>query len=943
MSLRSVLGRCSHRSLVHLVLALYSISIWAADPIVHQPSDATIAIGTPLNLTVVWAELPSSGLWYKNGEPLPAASDPTRYYRSQTTADDAADYFVVGYIGGIHVTSAVARVTIVPALFWVGPFDKTNEEGYWEQLEAHVLAPPNTTLQWFFNSNPVPNATNQTLTFDAVRFEDAGPYFLVATNSFGAATSQVATLTVLPYTPKFTVQSYYGTTVRPGADVMLEVVPERQFPTNARVRWLHDGQTLRTQSGRVLYLPPARPGMRGEYSAIVSNAGGSYTSTSISLQVESGPPVLNVVVGQNNLVEGEIAELRAGPVDGSPVQYQWFRDFQPIKGATRSSLLLKGATMADAGYYAVKAMNVYGATNVGQAVAVRPAMNLDRWAWRHPYPQGSHLRSITWGGGRYVAVGTAANIVVSEDGENWTSVVLPTGETFHTVAYGNGRFVAAGYQLVVTSKNGLDWQLGRVPDSDYIQRVTFGGGRFIATGYNAKLYTSKDGMKWTAHPFPGSYPQVCWGEGRFVAASHNWWTGEKQFHFSPNASRWNPSVLRNSIPAGYSYEFVGIKHPGDSFLTLTRPGGGLLESAHGSTWRWISEEVSGLLPTDFAGNNGQMVVTLDSPNGYVFTFDGVEWRQANTGVNRELKAICWAGGQYVAVGDAGVILTSPDGLQWTLRRQNYFADLDGVAQGPDVLVVVGDDGAILTSQDGESWSPQASPVDRELHGVHYADGRFVAVGKTGSLITSLDGTNWISLVSGSTNYIQRIAYGGDRWLAVGDENTAITSTNGLDWQPVTLAPTNTEHEGVAYGNGVWVVCGGYAITWDGIRTIYTSTNGLDWTMPGVVSPTRFRDVAYGDGRFVAVGNNGYIAVSTNGMDWMTFDVAGENFRRVNYANGRFVVIGNDGTCLSSDDPGNSASWVRHMVPTRQNLHDTIQLPDGSIVAIGNNGMILKTR
>ena len=54
--------------------------------------------------------------------------------------------------------------------------------------------------QWYFAGNPIPGATNATLTFTAVNGTNAGNYFVVITNGYcsngGAVTSQVATLTV---------------------------------------------------------------------------------------------------------------------------------------------------------------------------------------------------------------------------------------------------------------------------------------------------------------------------------------------------------------------------------------------------------------------------------------------------------------------------------------------------------------------------------------------------------------------------------------------------------------------------------------------------------------------------------------------------------------------------------------------------------------------------
>ena len=52
---------------------------------------------------------------------------------------------------------------------------------------------------------------------------------------------------------------------------------------------------------------------------------------------------------------------------------------------------------------------------------------------------------------------------------------------------------------------------------------------------------------------------------------------------------------------------------------------------------------------------------------------------------------------FVAVGDGGVILTSPDGVNWTARVSGTYNSLFGVTYGNGTFVAVGDGGTILTS------------------------------------------------------------------------------------------------------------------------------------------------------------------------------------------------------------------------------------------------------
>ena len=55
-----------------------------------------------------------------------------------------------------------------------------------------------------------------------------------------------------------------------------------------------------------------------------------------------------------------------------------------------------------------------------------------------------------------------------------------------------------------------------------------------------------------------------------------------------------------------------------------------------------------------------------------------------------------------------------------------------------------------------------------------------------------------------------------------------------------------------------------------------STNGNTWTTPKQIKANEWtssihgwRKVTYGNGRFIAVGDNGYVSTSTDGVNWTT--------------------------------------------------------------------------
>ncbi len=85
-----------------------------------------------------------------------------------------------------------------------------------------------------------------------------------------------------------------------------------------------------------------------------------------------------------------------------------------------------------------------------------------------------------------------------------------------------------------------------------------------------------------------------------------------------------------------------------------------------------------------------------------------EWTNQLTGLPFVLNDVVWDGHYFIAVGDAGAVLTSADGLVWTEQDTGVDFDLFAVANDGIDVVAVGKDGNVLLSSDhGQSWSTKS--------------------------------------------------------------------------------------------------------------------------------------------------------------------------------------------------------------------------------------------
>ena len=160
------------------------------------------------------------------------------------------------------------------------------------------------------------------------------------------------------------------------------------------------------------------------------------------------------------------------------------------------------------------------------------------------------------------------------------------------------------------------------------------------------------------------------------------------------------------------------------------------------------------------------------------------WALRASGSTKDLLAIAYGHGTYVAVGGLPPIgsqpiraslLTSTDAVTWTSLPPTNV-NIYGVSFLNDQFVAVGDSGLIMTSADGLSWTKQNSSAPNRtsdiypLGGIAFGNGSYVAMNRLlgNNCLVSTDATNWFTtqLQPGSTAYIEMCRVHFDKGLFV---------------------------------------------------------------------------------------------------------------------------------------------------------------------------------
>ncbi len=173
------------------------------------------------------------------------------------------------------------------------------------------------------------------------------------------------------------------------------------------------------------------------------------------------------------------------------------------------------------------------------------------------------------------------------------------------------------------------------------------------------------------------------------------------------------------------------------------------------------------------------------------------------------------------------------------------------------------------------------------------------MGNDGIALSSPDGTNWASHSTAVFATMNAVTYGNGRFVAVGLNGTAQASADGTNW--VAASPLPVTMYGVTYANGRFVGAGT-----GGNAEIRSSADGTNWTLNASIPSQPLNAIAYGDGRFVAVGQSprggsAVIFASADGTNWVARHSGTEaNLVAVGFGAGRahqFIAVGTSDTIL----------------------------------------------
>jgi hypothetical protein len=517
------------------------------------------------------------------------------------------------------------------------------------------------------------------------------------------------------------------------------------------------------------------------------------------------------------------------------------------------------------------------------------------WTLRSTAGDNVDWRSVTYGGGRFVAVGDydaffPTQVMWSNDGITWNTVAVPGTNDFKSVTWSGTRFIAVsnnGTNRVMRSTDGTSWS---AISADYVDwsSITSGNNILVAVGTSGvgkrAMYSLNDGFSWRAvkTPADNNWTSVSYLSNLFIAVSSD---GTQRSMYSDDGINWL------IIDSAASNQWTSIFGGSDKFVAVSQTGTG------NRVMTLKSVEIADLCVDQIDESTDWKYLVYGSERRMFYIGNSIGddslWNDRNT-PSGDWYSVTYGNGLWVIVGN-NAIITSPDGITWTSQTSPSASLWTSVTFGSGRFVAVGD-GVSMYSDDGVNWFSGSSIIG-SWASVVYNGSLFVAVANfnTNRVMTSANGSAWTARTPASVRSWNSVTYGMGQFVAVassGDINRVMTSSDGITWASQAAASSSL-WQSVCFSEELNLFC---AV---GTDSIMTSPDGITWTSRTPADDSGsiglLKSIAYGMGKFVVTWDNGgKIQSSIDGITWTSEDgtlVFSNSANCVFFGNYIFMAVG----------------------------------------------------
>jgi hypothetical protein len=523
-----------------------------------------------------------------------------------------------------------------------------------------------------------------------------------------------------------------------------------------------------------------------------------------------------------------------------------------------------------------------------------------------------------------------------------------TWYNLYGVTFGDNTFVAVGKTGAIrtSSDNGSSWDNGTSGTTYYFNEVEYGDSIFIAVGQNGRIYTSSDnGTTWSRSTWNGSSAHltgVAYGNNISIAVSSS-----NVIKSTDYGSNW---TLKSSAVEVYDMAYGnraasgkvatcgtithGGDHDNDNYTSVALSGGS--GSGAQATVIVSGDNVTSVSITEGGTSLYQIgdVLTIDNAtiggndNGEVATCDTITHGGGVATVGTITHGGDHDNDNYTSVALSG---GSGSGAEATVIVSGDNVTSVSITNGGNGLYQIGD---VLTIDNATIGGDDNATCRVETVSGDLVNDTYDSVALSGG---SGSGAQATVIVSGDNVTSVSITPGGTGLYQIGDVLTIDNSTIGLGGNTTCRVAAVTAINATCRVATVTVTSTAFiGVGADG-SICYSSdasdhSHGEAWLCPApIVSDKKLYGIAYGNNKFIAVGESGTVIRSDNGSVWgfRTSNSSG-NLYSIAFGNDRFVAVGYNTVIVSTDN-----GTVFTQTATSYDFND-ISFGNGIFVAVGDD-------